>query len=71
MVNAKGVTAISGEIYDRWGLQVFTFQAIDEAWDGRTTSGVPVSDGTYYYIVRTTGYDGTQHVDKGYLLLTR
>lgn len=48
-------------IYNRWGQKVY--EAVNKAayWDGKTTSGTDVSEGTYYYIITTTKetYKGT------------
>lgn len=45
------------EIFDRWGLSIIkSSQTKSNAWDGRTTSGMPVPDGTYFYIL--TGQAG-------------
>jgi gliding motility-associated-like protein len=61
----SGLTEYSLEIYDRWGVKIFESTAPEIRWDGRSTSGMPCSDGTYYYILKaitpikdysTTGY---------------
>lgn len=41
------------EIYNRWGNKVFESMKNDSYWDGRTTSGAKMSEGTYYYIIKT------------------
>lgn len=56
---------IKTEIYNRWGQQIFISNN-DAFWDGRTTSGSEVPEGTYYYIITTK--EGTH---KGYLQLLR
>lgn len=38
-------------IYDRWGILVFSSPNINYKWDGRTTSGLKVVPGTYFYIL--------------------
>ena len=42
------------EIYNRTGLVVFTSKKEGQAWDGRTTSGMPCTEGTYFYIIQFT-----------------
>ena len=54
------------EIYNRWGNKVFESVNNDSYWDGRTTSGVEVPDGTYYYIITTT-----KEIYKGFIQLLR
>ncbi|HXB42344.1 MAG TPA: gliding motility-associated C-terminal domain-containing protein [Bacteroidia bacterium] len=63
-------------IFDRWGLKVFqTTAGNKQAWDGRSTSGIECSQGTYYYIVNykiigSTGKE-KQETIKGFLQLMR
>ena len=40
------------EIYDRWGILMFTSKHKDERWDGKNKSGGKAPDGVYYYIVK-------------------
>lgn len=50
--------AFTFEIFDRWGLLIL--KSIDKKqnfWDGRTTSGEPVTDGVYFYIMNTENGD--------------
>lgn len=50
------------EIYDRWGLLIFSSTSINNKWDGRTTSGKKVVDGTYFYIVELNSETYKGHV---------
>lgn len=38
-------------IYNRWGIKVYEFAKINDAWDGRTTAGEKCIEGVYYYVV--------------------
>ena len=62
-------------IYDRWGIKVFETNNINTAWDGKTTSGMSGSAGTYYYIIKLTATNSKgvseQKDFKGYLELVR
>lgn len=53
-------------IFDRWGLLIQKGDSDKSGlWDGRTTSGNIVTDGTYFYLVKTesgTSYRGTVNV---------
>ncbi len=71
VVSSSGVATLTGDIYDRWGLKVFSFQSVNEGWDGHTTSGQMASEGTYYYVIKTTGFNGSEHEDKGFITLLR
>jgi gliding motility-associated-like protein len=54
------------DIYNRWGQQLFQSDLPNLSWDGRTTSGVRVPEGTYYYIVKIDSI-----IEKGFLTLLR
>lgn len=41
------------EIFNRWGQKLFESTNNESFWDGRTTNGVDVSEGTYYYLITT------------------
>jgi len=59
------------QIYNRWGVLVagiappFTIQGTYK-WDGRTTSGVPCVEGTYFYLISTP-----EKTYKGFVQLVR
>ena len=44
---------LKAEIYNRWGQRLFEAKENGAYWDGRTTAGKQVPDGTYYYIITT------------------
>jgi len=39
-------------IYDRYGILIFDTKKSRQHWDGRTTSGLPCSEGTYFYLIQ-------------------
>ncbi|HTL83462.1 MAG TPA: gliding motility-associated C-terminal domain-containing protein, partial [Bacteroidia bacterium] len=47
----SGLKEYKIEIYDRWGVKVFESEAPEIHWDGRSTAGLPCTDGTYYYVL--------------------
>ncbi len=47
----SGIKKYSLHIYDRWGNPVFESNASKLSWDGRTSSGVLVSPGTYFLVL--------------------
>lgn len=59
-LSGENLTNFNINIYDRWGLLVFTSPNINYKWDGRTTSGLRVVSGTYFYVVdlNTKQYKG-------------
>lgn len=48
------IQGYSMEIYDRFGVKIYSSEKVNQCWDGRTTSGMPCSDGTYFYILQLT-----------------
>ncbi|HRG38454.1 MAG TPA: gliding motility-associated C-terminal domain-containing protein [Bacteroidia bacterium] len=53
-VSPMGIESIQGEIYDRWGLKLFTWNQKSDGWDGRSPSGSAAPAGTYFYVIRIT-----------------
>lgn len=45
----SGVKDFHVIIYDRWGLKLFETTADEIRWDGRSSAGRLLADGTYYY----------------------
>lgn len=50
-INSSGMKEFTLEIYDRWGIKMFSSDRPGIKWDGRTISGVEASDGTYFFIL--------------------
>ncbi len=75
-IKLESVKEISVSIFNRWGNVITEYNntinvspATINLWDGRTTSGVKVSDGVYFYIIELTDrqqkkykYNGTIQV---------
>lgn len=66
-----GVSAVSLYIYNRWGQLIYTSSALQPVWDGRTDSGMPVPDGTYFYVLGYTrnGAQGPEELHGAVTLL--
>ncbi|MCA6435346.1 MAG: gliding motility-associated C-terminal domain-containing protein [Bacteroidota bacterium] len=54
----KGIKEIDVTIYNRFGTLIHSWDRIGGKWDGYTTSGLKCSEGTYFIIVKATGFDG-------------
>jgi len=50
--NELEISNYSLSIYDRYGVLIFETQKAKQHWDGRTTSGLTCSDGTYFYVLQ-------------------
>jgi gliding motility-associated-like protein len=69
--NAANLKEIQVDIYDRWGLKVYSWNTLDDAWDGKTRSGLECPDGTYYYLINASTWPGKTITQKGYFSLFR
>jgi gliding motility-associated-like protein len=84
-VNANQVLQLRVQVFNRWGEEVYVFNSsalggqqdttlsmtYKPAWDGFTKSGLPVSDGTYFYVISYTLPNGEAKLEKGTLTLIR
>lgn len=63
-INLSGESLINFNvnIYDRWGILVFASSSINNKWDGRTTSGLKVESGTYFYVLDLNSVEYKGHV---------
>jgi len=70
-VDGVNLASVQGEIYNRWGQKMFSWDNVKGAWDGRTLSGSEAPDGTYFYIITALGEDGTEYFEKGAFSMIR
>lgn len=72
-INTTGIEELSGEIYDRWGMKLYTWEQKNGGWDGRTSSGSMAPDGTYFFILKIKPQgDGKElYIRSGHLTLLR
>ncbi|MCC6837435.1 MAG: gliding motility-associated C-terminal domain-containing protein [Bacteroidia bacterium] len=70
-ITAEGYKELHMEIYDRWGLKLWEVTGLNPSWDGRTTAGLEVTDGTYYYILRGVDFKNTTMEKTGYLSVVK
>ena len=68
-VKATGVNSLTCDIYDRWGLKLYSFNGLS-GWDG-TGKGGKEPDGTYFYVILTTDNTGDNHKYNGFVQLIR
>ena len=70
-IKTNDIASLNCKIFNRWGTLVNEFSKLNEGWDGRSTSGLSCSVGTYYYVVTAKGTDGKDFNEKGFLQLFR
>ncbi|MBA3680178.1 MAG: gliding motility-associated C-terminal domain-containing protein [Bacteroidetes bacterium] len=72
-LKVQNVSEIHAYIFDRWGNQVYetTSNTGNITWDGKTASGKDMPAGTYFYIIKATGKDGTEYDKKGNVSIYR
>jgi len=72
-LKSTNLEEISIMIFDRWGRKVYDLvsETGNIAWDGKTSAGKEVADGTYFYIIKARGKDGNSFEKKGTVNLYR
>jgi gliding motility-associated-like protein len=70
-IDNAGLTEYRLDIFNRWGVKVFQSESAGEKWDGRSTSGELLSDGTYFYILKAISVTKKDYSTKGYIQLIR
>lgn len=68
---STGLSKLDMRIYNRHGVLVSHIEKVNQHWDGRTTSGMECSEGTYYFVLRASGLDGKTYDLKGFVHLVR
>ncbi len=70
-VQAGGMKVYDIQIFDRWGVKVFESDSPNISWTGRSSSGELESNGTYYYVIQASDYNGKAYNFHGYVQLIR
>ena len=69
-IKTTGITDLNCDIFDRWGLKLFSWNGVTGYWDGTEKTKKAV-EGTYYYVVQTTDVKGVSQTSKGFIELVR
>jgi len=79
-ITSEAVKSMKIIIYNRWGEPVYKFETQSgfsemkedkQVWFGEDNSGKKCAEGTYYYIIEATGYDGKNYKINGNVTLIR
>ena len=70
-IAATNIASLEVLIFNRWGEQVTELKRVGEVWDGRSISGNPVADGTYFYTLKARGIDGVDYDTAGHITVLR
>ena len=62
---ATCVDKVKCEIFNRWGNKIFEFDDLDSGWNGKTSDGVKLEEGVYFYKI-TFDYFGDDKEDEIY-----
>ena len=63
-IRTKGISELRCDIYNRWGLKLYTISSPTDYWDGGGYSA-----GTYFYIVEAKGVDAKEYKQQGFISL--
>ncbi len=69
-VGATNIIEFDMEIFDRWGLKMYSTNDITKGWDGKVRN-MEVPQGVYFYLITAKGIDNVIINKQGSLLLLR
>lgn len=52
-IKSSKVSRFDLKVFDRWGIMVYGSDTEYVTWDGYSMAGIPLSDGTYYYVLKS------------------
>lgn len=72
-IKATCIDALKCEIFNRWGHKIFVFNNLDAGWNGKTSDGIQVEEGVYFYKVTFDyfGDDKEEGVFHGHITVIR
>ncbi len=69
-IYGENINSVSMEIFDRWGIKMFSSKDQAIGWDG-TNKGVVCPDGIYIYDISFVGLNNKRYTKTGHLSLVR
>lgn len=70
-IKAIAVKELDVEIYNRWGEKMYNYSGTKPAWDGTSAHGGKAPDGTYFYMLKATGFNDKTVEKQGTVTLYR
>ncbi|MDP1747692.1 MAG: gliding motility-associated C-terminal domain-containing protein [Bacteroidota bacterium] len=61
IMTANGIKTFNAVLYDRWGIKMYEWNSILGGWDGRSLGGNEASEGTYFYMIKASAFDGKEY----------
>ena len=65
-IRTEGIETLNVQIYNRWGTYLAEITQPDGFWDGTDHP-----DGTYFFLLKATGFDGKEYDESGHFMLKR
>ncbi len=61
IMTANGIKTFHATLFDRWGIKMHEWDNILAGWDGRSLGGNQASEGTYFYMIKASAFDGKEY----------
>jgi len=70
-ISSNNLQSLNCQIFNRWGVKVWELTTPLESWDGHDKTGIPCSEGVYFYVLHATGTDSRVYHQTGFIQLSR
>jgi gliding motility-associated-like protein len=66
-----GVKDLNCVLYDRWGMEIYSWNGVTSGWNGKGSNGKDATDGVYYWVATVTDFQGKEQRVTGFVHLLR
>ena len=70
-IEGNNLSNVEAQIFNRWGVLIYSWNGIDGFWDGRTSAGKESIEGTYFYILNILDMNSVETIKKGSVILIK